>query len=244
MPPRRRFRLESVPPPDRQELLPVELNGRNYDLVFDPRCHVCRLGPDGVHLVNSLLAQGFTYQNISKQVSNVTFNHETRKVSVPQIRQHFEKHVPVKTAAVRTILEHRAAKMQQDFIEGTESLVNPYVYAEALMQKAFSDLMDSPSPVSARDGMEAAKLLHQFNKEEAAGTDMAEALSQLNKIITAVREVVPPAMFSQIIDKIQGNQIPSTVDAEVMDDDPIDDIDEQEEAEYGPDEPETNNEVS
>lgn len=242
MPPRRRFQLQSVTPPDRQELLPVELNGRNYDLIYDPRCRVCRLGPDGVHVVNKMLTEGFTYRDISKQVQILDIPNGPHRLATSQIQSHFEKHLPAKSAAVRTILEHRAAQMQKDFIEGTENLVTPYVYAEVMMQKAFQDMATSSHAISPKDGIEAAKILHQFNKEEASNSDMAEALSQLNKIISAVRDVVPAQMFTQIIDKIQGNQITTTVDAEESDEEEVDLIDEDEESEYEVDD--TEDEVS
>lgn len=240
MPPRRRFQLESVPPPSREELLPVELNGRNYDLVFDQHCPVCRLGPEGVHVVNKMLTEGFTYRDISNHVFELSLPNGPHRLRTKTIQQHFEKHLPAKSAAVRTIIEHRATQMQQDFIEGTENLVSPYIYAEVLMQKAFYELAENKTPITPKEGMEAAKLLHQFRKEEAGSSDMAEALSQLNKIISAVRDVVPPQMFSEIIDKIQGNQIAATVDAEEDDEIALDD----EETEYELEEPETGNEVS
>lgn len=246
MPPRRRFQLQSIPPPDRQELLPVELNGRNYDLIYDPRCRVCRLGPDGVHVVNKMLAEGFTYRDIAKQVQNLDIPNGPHKLTTDQIRTHFEKHLPAKTGAVRTIIEHRAAQMQKDFIEGTENLVSPYVYAEVLLQKAFQDMATSRDAITPKDGIEAAKLIHQFNKEEASNSDMAEALSQLNKIISAVRDVVPPEMFSQIISKIEGNEITNTtIDAVEEDDDEeeINVIDENEEAEYEVDDTEGENDT-
>lgn len=235
MPPRRRFRLESVPPPDREELLPVELNGRNYEIHFDPRCGVCRLGSDGVLMVNRMLTEGFTYRDIIKQVQSLDIPNKPKNVTSQAVRNHYENHLPAKSAAVRTIIEQRAAKMQQNFIEGTENLVSPYIYAEVMMQKAFHDMVDSNEKITAKDGIEAAKLLHQFTKEEQSNADVAEAYAQLNRIIGAVRDIVPQDMFSKIINRVQnGNQI-EQVESEPDDEDSeetgIDDKDDEEEYE-------------
>jgi hypothetical protein len=229
MPPRRRFQLQGVPTPDRQELLPVELNGRNYDLIFDPRCRVCRLGSDGVLLVNRMLTEGFTYSDIAKQVRNVNIPNGPHRLTTAQIQDHWEKHLPAKNAAVRTIIEARAAQMQEDFVEGTQNLLSPYVYAKVMMDRAYYDMVDNNMPISPKEGIEAAKLLHQFEKEEANSSDMAEAMAQLNRIIGAVRDIVPAEMFSKIIDRVQNPNGSITVEARnVPDEDDEDDYDDEE----------------
>lgn len=206
---------KKIPRVDNKNLLPVELNGVRYDFKYDARCRVCAAGEKIVLTVNTMLTQGYSYSSIAKSVQPII----GKPLSYNSIRTHNLNHLPARSAAIRSVIEERSKKMQKDFIEGTANLISPYVYAEIMMKKAFEELVESGTKVTPKEGLEAAKLLNTFIQQEEGQSDVSQAINQLNKIITAVRAIVPPEMFEQIINQIQSNEAPAmiTAEAEVID---------------------------
>lgn len=199
-----------------RELLPVELGGKTYEFKWDARCRVCAGGDKLVLVVNKMLTEGYSYSHIARQVSPLA----ERPINYNSIRNHLIKHLPAKSAAIRAIIEERSQKMQQDFIEGTSNLVTPYTFAEVMMKKSFDNLVQNGTVVTPKEGLEAAKILNNFIREEEGVSDLSQAITQLNKIISAVREVVPPEMFDKIISKVKANA-PLSVEAKRWDEDDV-----------------------
>ena len=182
---------------ERNEILPVQQGGVNYEFKYEPRCRVCNAGPEITALVNKMLINGETYTATFRFVQQI----DTRKkpITFNSVYLHGQKHMPSTSAVVRRTIERRAQKMGQDFIEGAESLVSEVVYAEVMMKKAFDAMNDPETIVSARDGLEAAKMLRQFTADEAEQDSLSGVLAQLNEIIEAVRAEVPPEMWQRIV---------------------------------------------
>lgn len=203
----------------RNRLVPVEIGGENYEFKYEPRCRVCNGGTELVALVNKLLINGESYSGAYRFA--LQFDDRKKPITFNSVYKHGKAHMPSTSAVVRKTIERRSQRLGQDFVEGTDNLVSEVVYAEVMMRKAF-ELMNRPdAEISARDGLEAAKTLRTFTAEEDAGGSLAGVLMQLNQIIEAVRAVVPPMMWREIVSRLDETDRPSltAVPSEVVGDD-------------------------
>lgn len=211
---RQSFRIERPRlPPE----LDVRVAGKEYQFKFEPRCKVCKAGDEIRTVINKLLVQGLTYQDVFNFV-DTSYNkvlEKKDKISYSSIRTHQKLHLPFESAAIREIIERRAQQAQKDFIEGTETLITPATYAEVMMNRAFSSLVSPSAVVDPEAGLAAAKTLHSFIKDEEGTVDAAIALQQLNKIIMAVRTVCTEEQMSQILAILDGQQ---SIAGEVVED--------------------------
>lgn len=204
---------QKAPSIGRGEMTPLELDGHTYTFKYEPRCAVCTAGREVVSTVNKMLVEGSTYTAIARHINPGL----TRKITYASIRIHSIRHMPPQSAAVRAIIERRSQQMHQDFVEGTNNLITPYIYAEVTLKKAFDSMVKLGTQVSVKEGLDAAKILNEFTKEEQGQADITAAMSQLNQIITAVRTTVPPEMYAKIIKQLQsGNSQADVVEAEVV----------------------------
>jgi len=184
----------------RNDLLPVQVGGNNYEFKYSAHCRVCNSRPDLLSMINKMLLNGESYSETFRQASK----HDRRKrpISFNSVYTHGTKHLPSSSAAVRKIIEERSAQMGRDFIEGTQNLLDEYVFSEVMMSKAFQQFAAENAEVSARDGLEAAKFLHQIKMGETEGSSLTSVLAQLSQIIEAVRTTVPEAMYEEILEKM------------------------------------------
>ncbi len=209
---RRKLRVDR---PSLNELMPVESGGKNFEFRLEPRCKVCSKGEDVVRTVNSLLATGSTYRDVLRAIESFnTVYPESKKITYSSLRTHQKRHMPFEAFAIREIVEKRAQQYQKDFIDGEGTLIAPATYAEVMMQKAFANLSSPDTTVTPFEGLAAARALHGFTKDEEGAIDVAIAMQQLNKIISAVRAEVPPEMWNAILQRLDGEQ--EVVDAEIV----------------------------
>lgn len=203
----------------RNHLVPVEIGGENYQFKYEPRCRVCNGGPELVALVNKLLINGESYTGAYRFAKQ--FDYREKPISFQSVYKHGKAHMPSTADVVRRTIERRSQRLGQDFIEGTDNLVSEAVYAEVMMRKAFELMNRSDVEISPRDGLEAAKTLRVLTADEDDAGSLASVLMQLNQIIEAVRAVVPPNMWTEIVARLDSEHQPSltAVPAEVVEDD-------------------------
>jgi hypothetical protein len=192
--------LENIP--DDADLLPVQLNGKNYDFKYEPRCRVCTAGDNTVATVNRLLTQGYTYTQV---INSIREANETlpNKITYNSIRTHSQRHLPERSAAIRTIVEERSAQRAADFVEGVTNLITPQILAEAIVKKGFENVVYEGTVITPLEALTAAKVMNDFTKDEQGQMDVTQAFAQLNRIIAAVKAVCPPEMWQEIVVQIQ-----------------------------------------
>lgn len=230
--------------PSNRELLPIAVGGKNYEFKFEPRCKVCKSGTEVLHLVNKLLVSGATYADVERSIEfyNKTLPERSR-ISYSSIRTHQLNHMPFRASAVRKVIEKRAMETQKDFIAGENSVVDALTYAEVMMNQGFRMMTEDGAIVTPKEGLEAAKAFQQMTKDEQGQMDAALAMSQLNRIINAVKKIVPEEMFQRIIEEldreeesVQIDSYEDVVDAEEVDDDFDEDFDPELESDEDEDE--------
>lgn len=206
-----------------EDLLPPENGGVNHDLKYSKNCKVCR-NVEISNVVNYALATGATYKDTWTQVDPLA-RAMGIKLTVDNIRSHQKTHMPYEARAIREIQERRAEQYKKDFIEGTQSIIAPATYAETMMIKAYQAMATSKTYPAPKEGLEAAKMLYQINRDEEGALDASQAMIQLDKIIRAVQAVVPESYWTSILEYLEhdGSQPPAALARayEVDDDDEV-----------------------
>jgi hypothetical protein len=199
----------------------IELAPRINGFYLEPRCHVCR--DDVVRKkVNNMLAAGASYAYIVRALAEHNANCDRRDlVTIDSVRNHCVRHFPVQSiaqATYRDILERRARENAVDFVEGVATALLPVTFFEIVMNKAFRNLVDDDVEVSVDTGLRAAEKLQSLLDRQDQGDNIAELSAQVNRIVGAVKAVVPEQMWGDIIEKLdQPQQHPTALDAETED---------------------------
>lgn len=186
--------------PKLDNILPVTSGGSNYEFKLEPRCKVCQKGTEFLGMCNALLATGASYQDVLRTIDAVNRTYPPKlQVTYSSLRNHQKKHLPYDSYAIREIIEKRAGQQQKDFIAGTGTLLDPASYAEAMMIKGMQSLVHPATLVSPADGLAAAKTLYAITQNEEQDVNAVEAVGQLNRVIGAVRAVVPEEYWKAIV---------------------------------------------
>lgn len=197
----------------------LRVAGKLYTFSPETRCRVCQ-SQDSLDLVNTLLAHGLTYNAILKCIAPINAtrrkNAQITKASLySHQKNHFNTQEPAR-AIYRQIMEDRAKEHELNFIEGTTTAVNAMSYLETMMVKAYKKLTDENfDNVSVEMGMNAAIKLHDMTKADAGLAEAAKAMSEMNRIIAAVKEVVPERYFNQILARLESGDPGAFIEADV-----------------------------
>lgn len=163
---------------------------------FEPRCHVC------THhfrdFIDSLLIkQDLSYSEIARRMPPAR---NGRKLDHRQIGNHARRHLGVGDAAIRAILEEQASAAAQDFEEGVRGAITHRGGLEVAFRKAFEDIVNGVASVEPRDMISIGKLLKEWDKEtQEVQVDVLRA--QVSALIEAIKQVAPPEMWGEILDK-------------------------------------------
>jgi hypothetical protein len=174
----------------------------------EPRCRVCR--NDQLRTkVNDLLASGASYAMIVRALEddNVKLQNGDR-VTIDSIRNHCVRHFPVQNiakATYREILERRAQENGVDFVNGVASALTPMALYETIMVKGYESLADRESKVDVNTAMVAASRLQALLDARAGQPDVVEFWVQTNRIIAAVKTMLPESSWPELVRRIEGD---------------------------------------
>ena len=176
-------------------------------LPLEPRCRVCR--NDEVRpKVNDLLAVGTSYAMILRAIEDDNTKLDKRdRVTIDSVRNHCGRHFPVQNVAqatYRRILERRAQENGVDFVNAVATAITPMAFYETVVVKGYATLVDPDTQVDVSTGMIAAGRLQALIESRANGTNVAQLIAQLDRIIRAIHDSVPEELWDEILDKIDG----------------------------------------
>ena len=174
---------------------------------YTPRrnCKVCSLGYDMISYVNKQLIVGIPAADISRSLDHMFEQGGlAHKVSYDSVLNHSKKHLPLKHEAVRRLIERRAGDAQLDIENGIENILQPIVVAEETMRRGFAALVKDEQKPTVTETLAAAKMLREFEREDAGNMDAAAAIHQVQKILKAVQEIVPAQYWDQIVARLNG----------------------------------------
>jgi hypothetical protein len=172
---------------------------------LEPRCRICR--NDVVRKkVNQMLALGVTYAAILRALEEDNARLDPRdRISIDSIRTHTARHFPCQQTAAgcyRAVLERRARENGVDFIKAVGIAVTPMAFLETVMAKGYESLVDSQTKVDVNTGMVAASRLQAMIDSHADQPDMTQVRLQVNRILDAVKTVVPQEMWGAIVEEL------------------------------------------
>lgn len=185
------------------------------------RCVLCNAGPDIELMVNRMIVGGATYAQAHRALSPIN---EARislgepEISYQTVQRHGRDHLPAKSAAIREIVERQARTARLDAEEGTTNIITLAAYAEAMMTKAFQDMVDAD--ISPAEGLQAAKFLNQLIQAERGSVGVETAFAELGYLIAAVKEAVPQQYWSAITAKIEEKRGSRVIDVDSEEFDP------------------------
>lgn len=186
----------------------------NLDTV-EPRCWVC-CEVESRDLVNKLLAAGLTNREITDACAGINSRRQAagddRIINARNVWQHRRAHFNLDDpaqAVYREIAERRAEEVSRDYINGIGHAVTPYAVLETAMVKGYKLVTDPNTEVNVREAMEAAIKLHEMTSRDAGQRRMADLMFEMERIISAIREVVPQQYHAEILARVQGKEISS-----------------------------------
>ena len=195
------------------------------------RCRVCQ-DPESRQRVNRLLAYGMRATEIEELVADLNEKRaKNNKITYWSIQRHADNHFTVQApvnAAYRRILERRREQVGDEFGTAAAHLLTGMAYLDIVAQKGFENLLDEATVVDYETGLKAQLKLEEMQREGAIEQQIAEMRRDVSIIQQAVKDVVSPAVMSEIIsriDELKGNvRDEAIVDAVVVDDEEDDDV--------------------
>jgi hypothetical protein len=137
---------------------------------------------------------------------------KNRVPSITSIKNHANRHLPVKDAAVRKLLEKRAAEHQMDVENGAESILTGIGMLDVIAQKGFSAILEGKNEPTVKETLEAIKLVDTFDKAATDTFDAAAALAQVQRILVAVQKIVPANMMDLILRELDNAESATIVE--------------------------------
>ena len=206
--------------PKTEEVLSEKIDGEIYSYKRVPQCKVCRAPDEISGLVDTLLLFPKSYKEVLEFIRPIEERLEIDtkdRISYDSIRIHQKRHLPFDKIAVREVVERRAQEKNLKVLDDRNILTQEALY-EVIVAKGFEDIIhDRVRPTMAQT-MLAAEALAKLEEKQNQQFRPEALINQLNTIVTAMREVLPPDMMQAVSDKIEELQRnPSPIPGEVID---------------------------
>jgi len=184
---------------------PSLIGGTNLQMNREPRCKICT-SPLVRDRVDRLAAAGFGGSAIADEIMGLDPKLPKKRDSLRKsIERHVSKHLKIKDAAVRRILERRAEEqgILIDQVEG--QMVSGKAFLDMMIGRGQEQLSDPNSRVYNKDVLEAIRLQEDFERESFA-LQLEVIERQVRCISQALKEIVSERM-GQIIDEYMFEQV-------------------------------------
>jgi len=180
--------------------------GQGYRTVA--QCYVC-CEQESRELVNRLIACGLTNREITETCNFINNRRreagDQRIINAKSIWNHKRNHFD--QSFVREIIERNAAKAHIDHINGVGHAITPYAVWETTMVKGFQqNLVGEDAKVSIADMMAASKQFHEVTTRDAGQRKMADLMYRMDRILTAIWNVVPQEYHQEILRVVEGGE--------------------------------------
>ena len=170
-----------------------------------------------------MLASGASYAFIVRSLAEDNAQRDERdRVTVDSVRNHCGRHFPLQNitkATYREILERRAKENAIDFVEGVATAISPIAFYETVMVRSYETLVAPDTEVDVKTGMAAALRLQALLDSRVGQPDIADLMARMNRIVAAVREIVPERYHPAILACINGEAVPVHAHIEEPEDD-------------------------
>lgn len=191
--------------PTTDELLSQEIDGQVYGYKKSSQCKVCSSDEDIRRLVDTLLLFPKSYKTTLTEVRLLEERLEIpdeERVSYHSIRNHYQNHLPADKKAIREIIESRATLKGRKVIDAGGTLLTPEAFYEVVIAKGFESIVNGVDTPTISQTMQAVNMLKRLEEQGDKQYKPEVLVNQLNIIVMAIREVLPPEMRDAVFQKI------------------------------------------
>lgn len=192
--------------PTTQELLSEEIDGEIYLYKYSPQCKICNTSEDLRNIIDSLLLFPKTYKEVLQAIQSLQDKLGVEgddRINYENIRNHQKRHLPFDKAMVRDTVERRAREKNRSILDTSERLLTAEAFYEVIVAKGWEEIAKGHTQPTLNQTMEAMERLQKLEKEGQEDYRPEELINQLDIILMAVREVLPPDMKEALFRKIE-----------------------------------------
>src|SRR4051812_6443636 len=161
--------------------------------IYEPRCKVCSFPHR--RLVDQMLVSGLTYSEIERQFASM------KGPKRRSIASHAKEHLGYEEAGLREVLEREALSAQKNFEQGKTRIITKNSYLEVALQKAYDAVISGDITVEPKDAVKIIEMQQKMHEAHYA-TELDELRTQLQFFLQSVKEVVPKALWNDIVDRM------------------------------------------
>lgn len=191
--------------PTTQELLSEQIDGEVYTYVKSHQCKVCSSDEEVLRLIDTLLLFPKGYKDTLRETRLLEERldiPEERRVSYDSIRNHYHNHLPLDKKSVRDIVERRAQLKGKKVLDTGGHILTPEAFFEVIVAKGFEDIVSGLNRPTISQTIQAVNMLKRLEEETDKNYKPEVLINQLNIIVMAIREVLPPDMREAVFQKI------------------------------------------
>jgi hypothetical protein len=161
----------------------------NLPIKFEPRCKICK--SEFRPIIDRLLVSGNSFTMIAEQFRGKD-QHLTGSVDAirKSVERHRRKHLTVRDAAVRDILEERARESGVLVETVRQQLISSEAMLELAVRQGTEQLSQPEAKIKYQDAIRAAELLRDRKYEEMS-QQLEVVMRQVQAITQAIQEIVP-----------------------------------------------------
>jgi len=191
--------------PSNEELLSEVIDGETFLYRAIPQCKVCTSGDEIRRYVDDLLLFPKGYKEVLRTIQPLEERlgiEPADRVSYSSIRTHYRNHLPLDKKAVREIVERRASSKGKSIIDVDGNLLTPEAFYEVVIAKGFENIVSGADTPTISQTMQAVSILQKLEKDADRQYKPEVLINQLNIIVLAIREVLPPEWREKVFEKI------------------------------------------
>jgi len=195
--------------PTTEDLLSEEIDGELFLYKSSPLCKVCNTSDDLKNIIDSLLLFPKSYKEVLLAIQPLQDKlglTESERINYENIRNHQKNHLPFEKKLVRDIVEKRAREKNRSILDAGERLLTAEAFYEVIVAKGWEDIAQGYEKPTLTQTMHAMEMLQKLEKEGQDNYRPEDLINQLDIILLAIRDVLPPAMKEELFLKIEEYQ--------------------------------------
>ena len=195
--------------PTTEELLSEEIDGELYLYKRSGQCKICNTSDDLRSIIDSLLLFPKSYKEVLRAIQPLQEKlniPEDERINYENIRNHQKKHLPFEKAMVRETVERRAREKNISILNAGERMLTAEAFYEVILAKGWEEIAMGYNKPTLTQTMHAMEMLRTIEREEKGDYRPEELINQLDTILLAIRDVLPPGMKEELFRKIEEYQ--------------------------------------
>lgn len=211
--------MTELPEPKKNNsLVQIKVGNVVRDMIYEPRCKVCN--HPARFSIEEKLVMGYKYIEIARAMTELRNRKPDGEVeNWPElesrnIKYHYQQgHVPLDSDMLAEFSKRRAEELGIDYEEAMVPVVDHVVVQRAVLAKGYEALAKGEISPDVKDVLAVSKLLGDREKDLASNSTIEEWQEFMTLYFSAVRAVVAPEQWRQIIQAIQHHPVMRAMDA-------------------------------